>query len=110
MDRYIVEVKDVQKNHVETKIHSKPVTIIPRIEFSQNDAAMLKKVSGLADAFCRHCLLDAKQCMDPKRVSNGFEFTRKLENLIHLYDSLTGYHKNIDIKVMCPNSKKRQIC
>ena len=27
---------------------------------------------------------------------------------VHLYDSLMGYHENIDIKIMCPNSKKQQ--
>ena len=46
--KYQAEVKDVQDNHVISEILGKNVTIIPKIEFSQNDAAFLKKVTGLA--------------------------------------------------------------
>ena len=48
IDKYQQEVKDVQTNHVVSEILGKKVTIVPRVQFTQNDSAFLKKVTGLA--------------------------------------------------------------
>ena len=53
--RHQAEIKDVEKNPIETEIFCKKCKLHCKVEFAQVDGKYLKHVSGLGGAFCHHC-------------------------------------------------------
>ena len=58
-------------------------------------------------SFCRQCNVSIAGANDRELIARGFDFTRKMDEVMELYNILTGFDDNANIKELVPNSADR---
>ena len=58
-------------------------------------------------SFCRQCDVTIAGANDRELIERGFDFNRKMEDVMELYNILTGFDDTADIKELVPNSADR---